>query len=142
MGVQVPFKIFKQNEPWYLSCDSGLDFPLVLPHGGRYPLQPEPLVHLSLGPADDKLVGLGLEQPVLGQLESLAYRDLPGGDVVRLRSGEVLQRRTPDVQADDAQVDLETCYHTDRSLCRPADNDLAELLDRFHQARRIVRRGG
>src|SRR5581483_8645203 len=129
------------------------DLSPVLAHGGRHPAQAEAFVHLFFGTAYDQLVGFCLEQPVLGELELLADRDLPGGYIVRLGAGEVLERRAPRVQLHHPQVDLEICRggsggmpppgkrDADGGLRGAADNDLAERLECVHQRPGLVRRG-
>src|SRR6266851_900334 len=96
-----------------IAPDRCFDLPVVLAHGRGHPGQSEPRVDLLLGPRDDERPThlpcplLYVEEPVLGQPELLAHRDLAHRHVVRGRTGEVLQRRAPGVERDHPQVDLE-----------------------------------
>ena len=72
----------------------------------RDPRQPEPLVDLLLGRAAQRLAGLVVEDPVLGDVQPAPHRRLAQLHVVRLGAGEVLQDVAELVGRDDAQVDL------------------------------------
>ena len=60
---------------------------------------------------------------------------------MRLRTGEVLQRRSPRVERHHAQVDLQALRHADGRLGRAAGNHLMSCAERRHQRGRIVRGG-
>jgi hypothetical protein len=66
------------------ALERGLHLSTVLAQRRRDPRQPETLVDLLLGPGDDQVSGLRVEEPVLVELQSLADGHLADPDVVGL----------------------------------------------------------
>lgn len=97
VGVQIAADVLLLDQVGQLAAQPGLDLAAVLAQGGCDPRQAEAGVDVLLGLGDDLLPGLGVEEPVLGELELLVDGHLPGADVVRLGTGEVLHGRAPGV---------------------------------------------
>ena len=72
-----------------------LDLASILAEGRWDPGQAEAVVDVLLRLGDDEVPALGIEQPVLGELQLLADRDLSGPDVVGLGPREVLKGCPP-----------------------------------------------
>ena len=88
--VQIAAEIGAIDEAGQLTGGRGLDLAARLAKLRRNPGQPERFVHLLFARAGHRRPVVDAEQPVLVQLESEADRAIAKGDVVRLRSGEVL----------------------------------------------------
>lgn len=95
VGVQIAADVLVRQEVGKFAAQPGRDLAAVLAQRRRYPGQPERGVYGLLRLGGDALAALGVEEPVLGELEALAHRELPGADVVGLGAGEVLQPRAP-----------------------------------------------
>src|SRR6516164_10452299 len=113
--MQVPPDILLRNVPWQLPFQRRFDLPGVLAYRRRHPLHAKGRVNVFFGRrGDDFLVP---EKAVFGEFQAVFYRDLPDGDVVRLRSGEVLEGGAPGRRPDDPEVSLEVAA-PDRGLGR------------------------
>jgi hypothetical protein len=103
--VQVAAQVGALDQRRQSARGGGLDLAAVLAQFGRNPGQPERGVDLLLGRA--RATAPALEQTVLVELHALCDGQVAQPDVVRLRAGEVHQRRTAACRRDHAQVDLQ-----------------------------------
>ena len=106
VGVQIAAQVVSLDEPRQTTRLGGFDLASCFAKLGWNPVEAEGLVHLVLRLSRDALVSLHTEQAVLVELQAAAHRAVAKRDVVRLRSGEVLQRRPTALARYEAQVGL------------------------------------
>ena len=126
VGVQVAADVLDGHQVGQGAGQRGVDLAPVLAQRRRDPGQAEPRVDLLLGLRHDQRAVVDPEQPVLGELESLADGDLPDPYVVLLGAGEVLQRRAPRLERHHPQVDLQPAGRAYRGLLLAAHDDLGD----------------
>ncbi len=126
-----------------MRASGGVDLAAHLAQLRRNPLEAERRVDVFLALAGDAHVVFDPEQAVFVQLEAEIDRAVAQRDVVRLRAGEVLQRRAAAVGGDEAEVGLEAAGKQDARFRLAVAEDALDrgVVDEIvHQRRR--RAGG
>ena len=116
MRMDVALQLCERDEHRQRASRRNLNFALILAQLGRDPLQTKPSVDLFLGRTRDGVATSDGSKPVLGETQALASCSLAQRHVVRLRTREVLQERTPLRRFDHPQIHLHPVVQDDRGL--------------------------
>lgn len=111
VDMKIPLDVGLLNKGWQSARLRGCDLPVVFAQFGADPGQPDGAVDRCLRLAGNAL--LSSEDAVLVDLQTLGLRKLAQCDVMRLRAGEIHQRRAESIGPHHPQVHLHAIFQDD-----------------------------